>query len=692
MTHRCPFCIHSGLFDWYRPIVKRPHISVAFSIIGLCCASHCHAGIGAENLVVVVNGDSPASLQIANEYVHLREIPSNHIVVLHHITGTEYIDVDHFRSDILKPTLDAIQARGLTQQIDCITYSADIPYSINVGTDINGRPMPMVITQPAAINGLTYLSDWVLKKDIDYLRLDINRYSRRILPLPPGEDMTQAEQTEYAKALNDYSNKKYEPAIAVFKKLLETPRTDPNIAYNLACSQALANQPDDAIKSLRLAMRAGWRNYGQTASDPDLASLANMDEFKKVLRLLKGVHIDIQPATGFKHSTLWDRTGSPGTTGSHYMLSTVLGVTAGRGNSVEDILSYLRRSKQADFTSPKGTIYFERNGDVRSRTREWGFQPAADALTQMGIQAIVEDGVLPQNRSDVAGATIGTAGFDWPGSHSTILPGAILEHLTSFGGMLNKGADQTPCTEFLKNGASGSSGTVMEPYALQEKFPTPFIHVEYARGFTLAESFYLSVSGPYQLLMLGDPLCRPWGTKASLTVSGLPSNGQISKQTRFQVQVNAASKAVTYNLYVDGKLIQNSTQSNGLVLTPSQFDAGYHDASITAVLGDVPSSVTSHPFQFIFPSRSHMMVTPTTSTIGATNKTDFVVSAPGASQIELFAIGESIFKIEGDKGTVSIPGSILGPGLSDVLSIATYGSGTKASHFRGRPIQISVIR
>ena len=33
----------------------------------------------------------------------------------------------------------------------------------------------------------------------------------------------------------------------------------------------------------------------------------------------------------------------------------------------------------------------------------------------------------------------------------------------------------------------------------------------YAAGMSLAESFYLAVESPYQLLIVGDPLCRPYG-------------------------------------------------------------------------------------------------------------------------------------------------------------------------------------
>jgi len=105
---------------------------------------------------------------------------------------------------------------------------------------------------------------------------------------------------------------------------------------------------------------------------------------------------------------------------------------------------------------------------------------------------------------------IGISDFDWNASKSKILPGAIVEHFTSFGGIISERNGQTPCTEFIANGASGTSGTVTEPYALQQKFPTAFMQVQYCRGWSLAESYYQSLSGPYQLLIIGDPLCRPW--------------------------------------------------------------------------------------------------------------------------------------------------------------------------------------
>ena len=53
--------------------------------------------------------------------------------------------------------------------------------------------------------------------------------------------------------------------------------------------------------------------------------------------------------------------------GMNYYLSTMLGYTDGRGNTVDEIVSYLRRAALADGTQPAGTIYLMRiEGEVRS--------------------------------------------------------------------------------------------------------------------------------------------------------------------------------------------------------------------------------------------------------------------------------------------------------------------------------------
>jgi len=160
----------------------------------------------------------------------------------------------------------------------------------------------------------------------------------------------------------------------------------------------------------------------------------------------------------------------------------------------------LQRSIKADGTQPRGTFYFTDTKDVRSTTRKPNFASAITQLEAMGFETKIVNSGVPVQALDIVGLTCGTPGFDWAASGSQILPGAFCDNLTSFGGMFYR-AGQTKCSQFLRYGAAGSSGTVVEPYALQAKFPHPMIHVHYARGCSLAESFYQSVSGPFQTIV-----------------------------------------------------------------------------------------------------------------------------------------------------------------------------------------------
>lgn len=113
---------------------------------------------------------------------------------------------------------------------------------------------------------------------------------------------------------------------------------------------------------------------------------------------------------------------------------------------------------------------------------------------------------------------------------NTFAPGAVGDHLTSFGGILS-GTYQMESTEWLQAGATGSYGTIEEPYAVQDKFPKASVMIDqYYRGATLIEAYWKSVRTPGQGLFLGEPLARPFADPAISTVSG----GQYQLRTRAQ--------------------------------------------------------------------------------------------------------------------------------------------------------------
>ena len=251
--------------------------------------------------------------------------------------------------------------------------------------------------------------------------------------------------------------------------------------------------------------------------------------------------------------------------GRRYLLSMVLGVTSGRGNSVEEVLGYLQRSAAADGTHPKGTIYYVQNGDVRSKVRQAGFSAAVKQLKALGVAAEILEGTVPQNKPDVQGAMLGVADFHWKAYGSTILPGAICEHFTSFGGIMNKSGGQTCLSELLRYGATAASGTVTEPYSIAQKFPAPAIQVHYARGCTVAEAYYQSVMCPYQLLIVGDPLCRPWANIPQVTADGLAPGSTVKGVLKVTpaAQFFANVKADHFAMILDGQTIRGECPPGG---------------------------------------------------------------------------------------------------------------------------------
>ena len=345
-------------------------------LVVVLAAALCEAGLAPENVAVVVNGDSWASLTVASEYARLRSIPASNFVVLHDLGSFDVMDIDQFRAEILGPVFIALANRGLTPQIDCIAYSVDLPYAVDLAGDMAGKTFPRVITPIASINGLTYLHEWVAKKDVEYLRLDINRYARRTLPLPAGSLLTAVEKADYDKAMALYAAKKYGEAAAGLQTLMAVPRNDPSVAYDLACCLSLDGKLDEAVGALRKAVAAGWRSAGLATSDPALAPLTSRDDFQQIIKTVRAMPVAVQPGVPFRARYAWDATGQAVASGPHYMLSTMLGTTCGRGNSVAEVLDCLRRAAGADFSSPKGTVFFMKNGDVRSTTRERGFAPA----------------------------------------------------------------------------------------------------------------------------------------------------------------------------------------------------------------------------------------------------------------------------------------------------------------------------
>lgn len=466
--------------------------------------------------------------------------------------------------------------------------------------------------------------------------------------------------------------------------------------------------------------------------------------------------VQVAPAAAFRAGTSWAADGTttaPAGGGLNYLLSTMLAVTSGRGNSVREAVACLRSAAQADGTAPAGSVYFMTNGDIRSRTRQWGFAPAIEKLKKLGVRSAIAEGVLPQSKTDVAGLAAGSADFHWPSCKSKITPGSICEHLTSCGGEMHQRAGQTPISEWIRWGAAGSSGTVTEPYAIQAKFPTPLLHVYYASGSTLGEAFYQSVAGPYQLLIIGDILCRPWGKATQVAVeirreaaskpatqatgersTGIPpvangaggndrsrnnnngnSNDKMQGQdapathgrdarpttpVRLAGMLKLAPKAAggpaarQFELYVDGLRSHACPPGGTLTLNAGLMEDGYHELRVVSVGDDAVQSDGRSRLEAEVCNRGRRLELKGPSETNWPWNKPIPLSArmSGAREIIVLHNFRPVAKIAGEGGDAQVEAGVVGPGPAALQAVAVLADrpGTP-SVVASRPIHLQIV-
>ena len=168
----------------------------------------------------------------------------------------------------------------------------------------------------------------------------------------------------------------------------------------------------------------------------------------------------------------------------------------------------IRRGISADGLWPKGTGYLVETPDKARSVRKVLFGSTIEQLG--GIQRLrhVRTEAL-RHADDILFYFTGSAKVK---SLNTLvfLPGAMADHLTSAGGVLNRKA-QMPVTRWLEAGATASYGTVVEPCNMLPKFPHPGIAMHRVlTGETLIEAYWKSVDMPGQGLFVGEPLAAPF--------------------------------------------------------------------------------------------------------------------------------------------------------------------------------------
>lgn len=528
------------------------------------------AALGPHEVLLLVNGNSLRSRQVANHYARLRQIPPQNVVLLDLpdsvLSAYAEIPPADFARLIWEPANKAMQERGIADHILAWAYSADFP------TRIDGSPK-------ISVQGITFARNSLPEANV----IDKGQY---VSPLFAGPDKAGAFQ----------------------------------------------------------------------------APAHSFDAFK-------GALLENMP-----------------------LPSMMLGLTGARGMDIEGVLKSLSRGALADRTSPKGTVFFVVNPDVRSGCREWQYPAAQQELAARHVAAVITSN-MPAGRSGILGVMTGAEWVDAV-SVGSFLPGAMADHLTSYSGILDTFI-QSKLTDWLEAGATMSAGPVTEPYANWAKFPNARFFSHYASGCTAIESFYQSVRCPLQLLMVGDPLACPWAPKLSMVLVQV-DDGTNPDEAVFTTSLFPSSPVPppAYMYLLDGRVV-NQPSSPDIKIRTAALEDGYHELRAVAYLqgGTVRGQVFARA-GFTVNRMGHevrMEGLKEKARVDLCHPLRVTVSAKGSpAKLAVLQGGRVVAQASsGESASLEVDPVNLGPGPALLQAVAVYSNGMRV---RGEPVEVDVAR
>jgi hypothetical protein len=275
----------------------------------------------------------------------------------------------------------------------------------------------------------------------------------------------------------------------------------------------------------------------------------------------------------------------------------------------------------------------------------------------------------------------GVVSFQLNPNQVSLAPGAICDHFTSFGAVFDK-PGQTKLSAWLRAGAAGASGTVTEPFAIQAKFPLPSMHLHYRRGASLAEAFYQSVSGPYQLLIVGDPLCQPWAKPPKVQLEGVEPGSTVSGTVTLKANIEPApgTEVEQCELFIDGGLVARYPAPLPVPLDTSKLAAGRHELRLVAATADdlefrgravVPLEVRPQDASGDEKPLISLEVSPAPMVPAGASIRVTVAGPAGTAAYDILQNHRRVARVEGASGSVEIDARLLGRGpVSLVAQVA----------------------
>ena len=90
---------------------------------------------------------------------------------------------------------------------------------------------------------------------------------------------------------------------------------------------------------------------------------------------------------------------------------------------------------------------------------------------------------------------------------------------------------------------------------------------------------------PYQLLIVGDPLCRPWANIPEITVTGLAADETVHDEIKVKPKARFAGgvEVEHFEMILDGLKIRECPPEASLDVDTAKIADGAHELRVVAV-------------------------------------------------------------------------------------------------------------
>jgi hypothetical protein len=220
----------------------------------------------------------------------------------------------------------------------------------------------------------------------------------------------------------------------------------------------------------------------------------------------------------------------------------------------------------------------------------------------------------------------------------------------------------------------------------------PLLHAYYADGSSLAEAFYQSILTPYQLVVVGDPLARPFARFATVGLAAPDVGSAWSGVVRLEPQVTPAEGTSVREIefWVDGQRVASGTPDAPIDWDTRGVDDGSHDIRLVAVEDDlVETRSVFRATVSVWNRGERIAIEQVTRDVGYGEPIVVAGQAEGARQVEVRRGHRVLATAPVAKGrwSASVPSESLGIGTVSVFARAVYPDGHAA---RSEPLSLTI--